>query len=168
MKKYLRKVTIIYLAIVMMLMSNLSIYAQTRTLSEDIAAKQYNNDDLVGIQVSPRGQLISSATLELSDEGYRAIGIYSEVLCHVEVRKIKMAVILQKYEDGSWTQVNRKDVEWLKEDYPNDDLSMAIVAYKLRGLSAGSYRLKANYSVFELDGSLQEFKTVTTGAMDIR
>lgn len=79
-----------------------------------------------------------------------------------------MAVILQKYEDGSWTQVNRKDVEWLKEDYPNDDLSMAIVAYKLRGLSAGSYRLKANYSVFELDGSLQEFKTVTTGAMDIR
>ena len=73
-----------------------------------------------------------------------------------------MAVILQKYEDGRWKQVNRKDIEWLKEDYPDDDLSMAVVTYRLRGLSAGDYRLKGNYSVYELEGSLQEFKTVTT------
>lgn len=168
MKLYLKKIIVICFVMIMTIVSVMPTYAQVRNLSEDIAAREYGDDDFVGIEVSPRGQLISSATLELSDEGYRAVGIYSQVLCHVEVRKIIMAVMLQKYEDGKWTTVNRKDLEWLKEDYPDDDMSMAIVTYKLRGLEAGKYRLKGNYSVFEMDGSLQEFKTVTTGTLEVR
>lgn len=168
MIQYMKKFVVVCLTIIMMVMSIMPAYAQVKTLSDDVSARQYSNDDLVGIEVSPRGQIISSVTLELSDEGYRALGIYSQVLCHVEARKIKMAVILQKLEDGQWTQVHRKDIEWLKEDYPDDDMSMAIVTYKLRGLSAGDYRLKGNYSVFELGGSLQEFKTVTTPAFEVR
>lgn len=167
MKRYLRKITVVCMAMIIMLMSVMPAFAQTRNLSEDISAREYSDDDFVGIEVSPRGQLISSATLELSEDGYRAVSIYSRLLCHEEVRKIKMAIMLQKYEDGSWTTVNRKDIEWLKEDYPDDDMSMAIVTYGLRGLSAGKYRLKANYSVFEMGGSLQEFKAVTTGALEI-
>ena len=142
MNQYLKRVIVICLVMVMMTMSIMPAYAQVKTLSEDISAREYSNDDLAGIEVSPRGQIISSVTLELSDEGYRTVGIYSEVLCHVKAKKILMAVILQKYEDGRWKQVNRKDIEWLKEDYPDDDLSMAVVTYRLRGLSAGDYRLK--------------------------
>lgn len=168
MKKYLKKVTVICLAILMMIISVMPIYAQTRNLLEDISSRTYSNEETVGVEVSPRGQLISTVTLELSDQGYRTVGIYSRLLCHEEMKKIKMAVILQRYEDGSWVQVHRKDVEWLKEDYPNDDMSMAIVTYNLRGLEPGLYRLKGNYSVFEMNGSLQEFKTVTTSGFEVR
>lgn len=168
MRTYLKKIMATCLAVVIMLISIMPVYAETRNLSVDISAREYSDDDFVGIEVSPRGQLISSATLELSDEGYRSVGIYSRLLCHEEVRKINVAIMLQKLEGGSWKTVNRKDVEWLKEDYPDDDMSMAIVTYKLRGLDAGDYRLKGNYSVFEMGGSLQEFKAVTTGVLEVR
>lgn len=168
MRRYFKKIMVIYLTIIMMIVSIVPTYAQVRNLSEDIATREYSDGDSVGIQVSPRGQLISSVTLELSDEGYRTLGIYSRLLCHEEMKKIKVAIMLQRYEDGSWVQVHRKDVEWLKEDYPNDDMSMAIVTYNLRGLEPGLYRLKGNYSVFEMNGSLQEFKTVTTSGFEVR
>ena len=45
---------------------------------------------------------------------------------------------------------------------------MATASYKVGALSAGTYRLKGSYSVFELDGTLQEFRTVTTPGMEIK
>ncbi|MCI8659743.1 MAG: hypothetical protein HFG54_05805 [Lachnospiraceae bacterium] len=168
MKRYLQKVSVICLSILMVIMSIMPAYAQVRNLSEDISAKEYSNEEAVGIEVSPRGQLISTVTLELSDQGYRTLGIYSRLQCHEEMKKIITTVILQKSEGSGWTEVHRKKVEWSKEDYPDDDLSMTIVSYNLRGLEPGTYRLKGNYSVFEMYGSLQEFKTVTTSGFEVR
>jgi hypothetical protein len=142
-------------------------YAQVEDLSTDMVAQNYMGDGFVRAVASPRGQLISSVQLQLTEEGYHRLGIYSEILCHTEMKRIKMSVTLQRSENGSWVNVHRKDVEWLKEDYPDEYLSMAIVTYDVSGLSAGKYRLKGGYSVFELDGSLQEFKTVTTASMTI-
>lgn len=165
MNKYLRKSIVIGLSIILMLTSAITSYAKNNNISTDAITRMYEGEDFVRAEVSPRGQLISSVQLELSEEGYHRLGIYSEVLCHVDMKKIKMTVTLQKYVNGSWSNVHRKDEEWLAEDYPN--LSMAMISYDLTGMSAGKYRLKGGYSVFELDGSLQEFKTVTTSSLTI-
>ena len=79
-----------------------------------------------------------------------------------------MSVTLQKSTSSGWKDVNRKEFTWEKEDYPDEYLSMAMVSYNIGALSAGTYRLKGSYSVFELDGTLQEFRTVTTSGMEIR
>ena len=84
------------------------------------------------------------------------------------MRKIKMSVTLQKSTSSGWTDINSKQFTWEKDDYPNDYLSMATASYKVGALSAGTYRLKGSYSVFELDGTLQEFRTVTTPGMEIK
>ncbi|NBH71542.1 hypothetical protein D3Z51_05795 [Clostridiaceae bacterium] len=165
MKNYLMKKVVIGLSIMLMVIPTITAYAQNKNVSTDAITRMYEGEDFVRAEVSPRGQLISSVQLELSEEGYHRLGIYSEVLCHVDMKKIKMTVTLQKYVNGSWTNVHRKEEEWLAEDYP--ELSMAMISYDLTGMSAGKYRLKGGYSVFELNGSLQEFKTVTTASLTI-
>lgn len=165
MKKTLKKCAVIGLSIMLMVVSTITAYAQNQNLSTDVMTRMYEGEGFVRAEASPRGQLISSVQLEISEEGYHRLGIYSELLCHTDMRKIKMSVTLQRYENGSWTNVHRKDTEWLAEDYPN--LSTATITYEVAGMSAGRYRLKGGYSVFELNGSLQEFKTVTTASLTI-
>lgn len=168
MKKYLRKSAVICLAVMMFLVSTITVYAQNDNSSAGMTVKEYNGENYARVVGTPRGELISSVQLELVDEGFRTISIYSEVLCHVEMRKIKMSVTLQKSTSSGWKDVNRKEFTWEKEDYPDEYLSMAMVSYNIGALSAGTYRLKGSYSVFELDGTLQEFRTVTTSGMEIR
>lgn len=168
MKKYLRKSAVICLAVMMFLVSTITVYAQNDNSSAGMTVREYNGENYARVVGSPRGELISSVQLELVDEGFRTISIYSEVLCHVEMRKIKMSVTLQKSTSSGWKDVNRKEFTWEKEDYPNEYLSMAMASYNIGALSAGTYRLKGSYSVFELDGTLQEFRTVTTSGMEIR
>ncbi len=168
MKVYLKKSVTICLAIMMFWVSTVTVYAQSNNSSAEMTVKEYNGENYARVVASPRGELISSVQLELVEEGFRTISIYSEVLCHVEMRKIKMSVTLQKSSSNGWQDVNRKEFTWEKDDYPNEYLSMAIVSYNISALSAGTYRLKGSYSVFELDGTLQEFRTVTTSGMEIR
>ena len=168
MKKYLRKSAVICLAVMMFLVSTITVYAQNDNSSAGMTVREYNGENYARVVGSPRGELISSVQLELVDEGFRTISIYSEVLCHVEMRKIKMSVTLQKSTSSGWKDVNRKEFTWEKEDYPDEYLSMAMASYNIGALSAGTYRLKGSYSVFELDGTLQEFRTVTTPGMEIR
>ncbi len=168
MKKYLRKGITIYVALVMFLMSAITVHAENSNASAGMMVKEYSGEDFSRVVASPRGQLISSVQLELVDEGFRTVSIYSEVLCHEEMKKIKMSVTLQKSASKGWTDVNRKEFTWTKENHPDDYLSMATISYRIGSLSAGTYRLKGSYSVFELDGSLQEFRTVTTPGLEIK
>lgn len=165
---YLRKYVTIYLSVIMLVLSTITVYAQNNDSSAGMMVKEYNGEDFARVVASPRGELISSVQLELVDDGLRTVRIYSEVLCHVEMRKIKMSVTLQKSTSSGWTDINSKQFTWEKDDYPNDYLSMATASYKVGALSAGTYRLKGSYSVFELDGTLQESRTVTTPGMEIK
>lgn len=168
MKKCLKKSITICLAVMMFFSLSTAVYAQNSDSSAEMVVKEYTGEDFSRVVASPRGEIISSVELELVEDGFRTVRIYSEVLCHVEARKIKMSVILQKSTSSGWKDVNRQEFNWLKEDYPDEFLSMAIASYKVGALSAGTYRLRGSYSVFELDGTLQEFRTVTTPGMEIR
>lgn len=160
MGKIARKCLVVCVAMVMALSSVATVYAQTENWARGMDVKRFENEDLVGIEASPRGQLISTITLQLSDEGYRTLGIYSDILCHQDMKKIKMSITLQRMVDGSWKSHNAKTFEWTSDDY--DHLSMASVSYNVGLLPAGDYRLSTAYAVYSLDGSLHESKTVTS------
>lgn len=151
---------VVCITMIMVLSSIMTAYAQSDNWAQGMYVKEYKNEDAVEIEASPRGQLISTITLRLSDEGYRTLGIYSEILCHQDMKSIKMSITLQRYVDGRWKSYNSKTFEWTSDDY--DNLSMATASYNIGLLPAGDYRLSTAYVVYSLDGSLHESKTVTS------
>lgn len=167
MKKYLKTSLAICLAMIMTLSSAISIYAQTYQMSDGTDVKEFSTEDSVGIFASPRSALISSVTLELTQEGYRKVNVYSEILCHVEMEKIYMSITLQRKDGSSWKNVRTEDLEWLKEDYPNTALSAATASFNVGSLSAGSYRIRTAFSVYELNGSGHESRTSTSPTLTI-
>lgn len=160
MKNIAKKFLVICVAIIMTFSFVVTAYAQSNNWKRELDIKEFSNEDIVGVEASPRGQLISTITLQLSDEGYRTLGIYSEILCHSDMKKIKMSITLQRMVDGTWKRYNEKTFEWTSDDY--DHLSMASASYNIGLLPAGDYRLSTAYVVYSLDGSLHESKTVTS------
>lgn len=165
MKKMIKKCLTICLAVIMLFSSVMTVYAQSNSRTKEVNMREYQNEDFVAVEASPRGQLISTITLQLSNEGYRTLGIYSEILCHQDMKKIKMSITLQRMVDGQWKSQNSKTFEWTDED--DDHLSMAIASYNVGLLPAGTYRLSAAYAVYSLDGSLHESKKVVSPSKTI-
>lgn len=113
-------------------------------------------------------ELISSIDLELAKDGHHTAGIYSEILCHTEMEAFYMTVCLQRSEGTDfWKTVNTQDFSWKKEDFPEEDLSMVLVSYKVGALPDGEYRLRGLYSVYEKEGERQESRTVTSPVLRI-
>lgn len=158
MKGLFKKCMVVCTVIVMMLSFTATAYAQANNMS----VRTYQSEDTVGLEASPRGELISTIILELSSEGSRTLGIHSEILCHEEMNSIKMTVKLQKKEGSSWSTKNTQTFEWKKSDFPNTDLSSAVAEYRVGALASGEYRISASYVVYNLDRSMHESKTVTT------
>lgn len=158
MKNLLKRCMAICSVMVMTLSFTATAYAQVNNM----AVRTYQSDDMVGLEASPRGELISTIILELSTEGSRTLGIHSEIMCHEEMDNIKMTIKLQKKDGSSWSTKNTQTFEWKKSDFPNRDLSSAVAEYRVGALAAGEYRISASYVVYNLDRSMHESKTVTT------
>lgn len=113
-----------------------------------------------------RGRYLSSVELDLTDEGFGVAGIEAVVLCHEPMQRIKLRLTLEKYNGNSWVSVNEKEFLWT-EDTVDEELTMAIVSYKVGALLNGDYRLRANVSVRAL--TLQsEAMTSRTGALTFK
>ncbi len=158
MKNLLKRCFVICTVVIMILSFTATAYAQVN----DMAVRTYQNEDMVGLEASPRGELISTIILELSTEGSRTVGIHSEIMCHEEMDTIKMTIKLQKRESSGWSTKNTQTFEWKKKDFPNTLLSSSVAEYKVGSLAAGEYRLSTSYVVYNLDRSMHESKTVTT------
>lgn len=132
-------------------------------ISEDTSEKE----GMIQMTMEPRSEKVSSIELELTDEGGNVAGIYSEILCYMEMEEIYMTVCLQQSADQRWITVNTKDFSWDKKILQEKDLTMALVSYKVGALEPGQYRLRALYAVYEQEGDGQESRTVTTPAIEI-
>lgn len=167
MEKNMKKILVICLTMVMALSSSFTIYAQNYRMPDGTNVREYVTDDSVSVLTSPRSALISSVSLELSQEGYRSVKAYSEILCHIEMKEIYMSISLQRLDGSTWKTINTKDFEWIKDDYPDFNLSMATASYEVGSLSAGKYRIRTAFSVYELDGSRHESRTSTSPTLTI-
>ncbi|MEH2931676.1 hypothetical protein VSQ48_17535 [Candidatus Ventrimonas sp. KK005] len=160
MKNLIKRCMVVCTIVIMTLSFTATAYAQ----ANNMVVRTYQSNDMVGLEASPRGELISTIILELSTEGSRTLGIHSEIMCHEEMDSIKMTIKLQKKDGSSWSTKNTQTFEWKKSDFPNTLLSSAIAEYRVGALASGEYRISASYVVYNLDRSMHESKTVTTSS----
>lgn len=106
-----------------------------------------------------RGMLISTVELLLEDLGGGDAKLFGEVLCHEQMKKIKLNMTLDQWnpETEDWFQVERFELEWLAEDYPDEELTMANATVVVHNLDRGEeYRLRAVAGAWDYDSNYYE------------
>ncbi len=167
----MKRIAHILVAVIIMLSMTINVWAQTEAydgvdVEEATIVSMKVSDDEVEVLGVTRGQYLSSVELNLTDEGFGVAGINAVVLCHEAMQKIRLRLTLEKYNGSSWVSINEKEFLWT-EDQVEDDLSMAVVSYKVGALLKGDYRLRANVAVRAL--TLQsEAMTTRTGALTFK
>ncbi len=114
-----------------------------------------------------RGNYISSSMLNISNEGYGEIGILAMTLCHKPVKKIRMNVYLDRWDENteSWVQV---DYYYFTYEYKegDDDLIDATESFSVLGLPTGCYyRLRSFNAVFPFEGGVESQGPMTDGIL---
>lgn len=117
---------------------------------------------------TPRGMLISSVELMISDLGGGTVELYGDVLCHEPMEKIKLNMYLDKWvsENSDWSQINKFEFAWLAEDYPDEELRMAMGKVTVPDLERGiDYRLRGIAGAWDLDSTLYEVFRADTASI---
>lgn len=156
----MKKITKRYIALISVFI--LAIMMTFQSFASDTTAKKQGIES-VEILNSTRGRLISSVDLQISDEGKGVIGVYADMLCHEAMDELRVGIYLERQTStGSWTTVTSKQFEWNAEDYPNDDLTMAIVSYKVANMKRGEkYRLRGIFSAYSDDLGSENWRAST-------
>lgn len=117
---------------------------------------------------TPRGMLISSVELMITDLGGGTVELYGDVLCHEPMEKIKLNLYLDKWisENSDWSQINKFEFSWLKEDYPDEDLTMVMANVTVPDLERGlDYRVRGIAGAWDLDSTLYEVFRADTASI---
>lgn len=169
-KKLLRIILVIGLTLSM----SFSAFAHTESDMWGLNAKNVivtgrkTTENVSEVTGTTRGMLISSVDVSLTNEGLGIGEIYGEVLCHEAMSSIRMALILQRWdeENQSWVLVNRQEFMWEADDLPEgEELSMATVSYKIAGLD-GTYRVRGLFGAYDLDEAYHEAWNAYTEGVD--
>lgn len=146
-------------------------YAQNNnTISREnvdsVVTNKNVSSDRASITKMPRGRILSSATLQISDEGNGTLGVYADTLCHISVKKIDLIIYLDIWNEANedWEYVNSYEYTWLSSDYPDQSLNMAVVSFDIEGLNRGrEYRLRAVHGARSFDSMTEIMSTRTDG-----
>lgn len=116
---------------------------------------------------SPRGEIIASGGLNISNAGKGQIGVFIQTLVHKDVDKIRMKVFIDVYDEKleDWSSVANFDYTYLSEDYQDGHLSGASESFNVKGLPADRYyRLRGIHAVWK-DDIYEHFNTDTYGLL---
>ena len=150
-------------AMFMVMGVNMSVYAEecdmdSRARSiEDVATTVSEN--VARITGTPRGMMISSVELSITDLGGGTAQLFGEVLCHEAMEEIKLNLYLDQWieENNDWAQLNKFEFDWLAEDYPDEELTMAYAYVNIPNLDRGEeYRVRGIAGAWDLDSDLYE------------
>lgn len=113
---------------------------------------------------NPRGSIISTAIIDISDENKGNVAMHIQTLAHVECDKIIHAATLQRFDKGTndWERVIRFEYEALKEDNPDEKLTSLSHGVLVEDLPAGTYRASGLHAVY-LGDDYESFSTRTNG-----
>ena len=169
MNIYKKSYYITTLTILICFMFTICTFAADKDLTGNVSSvdkiMQYKSRKEVGVTGNPRGRWISSVELTLTDKGSGTIGIYSEILCHEPMKNLRMWLYLEKWVDEyqDWDTVQYEHFEWAAEDFPNEDLTVAIAAYDVSKLERGcDYRVRGLYGADSFQAGLSENWSVNT------
>lgn len=114
-----------------------------------------------------RGRYLSSYSLGITNEGYGTIGIYANILAHVPVKKIRMNVYLDRWDENSeeWVQVDGYKFAYEYEE-GGEDLTAATEMFSVNGFPTGCYyRLRGICAVYPFEGGLESQGPITDGVL---
>ena len=162
-----KKIKIIVLTMISCLVFTITGFADSSKKSSDSVLLPEGVNESTGVDGYARGNYISSSYLNISNKGYGEIGIYASTLCHKPVKKIRMNVYLDRWDD--------KEQEWFQVDYYNftyeykegdEDLTAVSESFSVLGLPTGCYyRLRGFHSVIPFEGGSESQGPVTDGIL---
>ena len=127
--------------------------------------EQYNNSKEAKVIGMPRGRLISSVEITMTDKGRGTIGIYADILCHEPMKEIRMWLFLEKWlpDEEVWLTIQPEQFEWTAEDFPDQDLTVAIVEYDISKLERGQdYRIRGLFGADSFTPGMSESWSIST------
>lgn len=165
----LKKILISVCSVLMMLGLSMTAYAANQEI--DLKARNIENvqtfvdENIARVTGAARGSLISTVELSIEDLGGGTARIYGDVLCHKKMKKIKLNMILDQWntETEQWSKVEKFELTWLAEDYPDQDLTMACASIDVPNLERGrNYRARAVAGAWDYDSSYYEVWSEST------
>jgi hypothetical protein len=115
----------------------------------------------------PRGEIISTAILQITNPGKGEIGVYIHTIAHVDVDETAFAVYLERWIPSreEWANVAYFTFTFNKDDYPDDDLGNKMLSFNIVGQPDDCYyRLKGSHMV-TLNGYSEVLSTQTDGIL---
>lgn len=122
-------------------------------------------NESVGYGNSARGNYLASCGLGLTNKGYNVLGVRADTACHVPVKKIKMSIFLDRWdeEEQDWFQVDSYKFTYEYEE-GGEDLTFVSVDFDVSGFPADNYyRLRSAHAVWAFTGTLEMQGPMTNG-----
>lgn len=119
----------------------------------------------VGYGDSTRGEHIGTCGLSLSNRGYNVLGIHVDTTCHVPVKKIRMSVFLDRWDEGEqdWFQVDAYNFTYEYKE-GGEDLTAVSEDFDVSGFPADNYyRLRSFHAVWPFTGGVEMQGPMTDG-----
>ena len=115
----------------------------TQAVSASVEASQ-------AIVKQPRGNVISTGILEISNPGGGEIGVYMQTLSHIEIDETVFGVYLDRWIESEerWANVADYKFTYNKENSPDEDLTTKAISFNIVGQPADCYyRLRGVHMV---------------------
>lgn len=135
--------------------------------NEQKATLLKNVNEQVVVKPQPRGTIISTGTLRISNEGDGAIGVFMQTLAHVDVDETTFGVYLDRWitSEERWANVAHYTFSYTKEDYPDEDLAMKSLSFNIVGQPVDCYYRLRGLHLVVLDGTREMLSTQTDGIL---
>lgn len=119
----------------------------------------------VGYGNNARGNYIGTSGLSLTNKGYNVLGIHVDTACHVPVKKIRMSVFLDRWDEGEqdWFQVDAYNFTYEYKE-GGEDLTFVSEDFDVSGFPADNYyRLRSFHAVWPFTGGVEMQGPMTNG-----
>lgn len=139
--------------------------SKSKVLNSYLQENVYNNV-ISKVTKAARGRLLSSCSLQISNDNDGIIGIYADTLCHSAMKQIYMTIYLDVWDDSiqDWRTVDSYEYSWKASDNPGRELTSVSVSFDVVGLRKGrTYSLRGNHSAVGFDSSSEVMMTETNG-----
>ena len=169
MGKYKKSCLVSILSIFILALFSTCVYAASGPVmgnSREIDnAKEYTSSKQAKVTGTPRGRLLSSVDIELTDKGGGTMEVYADMFCHEPMKELRMWLYLEKWisEEEVWESIQYEQFSWEAKDFPDQDLTIAIANYEIPNLERGQdYRVRGLFGADALTSSLSEAWTIKT------
>lgn len=171
MKKKSRVLASVLLVCLLMCQNSITVQAEGRekTVQQEIDSRLLPNGvkESKNQKVVMRGKYIATSGLSITNYGYGVLEVYIDTLAHVAVKKIKMTVYLDQWNEAleDWIQVDSKSLTYEYKE-GGEILNEASQSFLVENLETDKYyRLRGLHAVWSFDGYMETQSTMTDGIL---